>query len=211
MRRKIKFRKATYCVGIQTVAKDDAYFRYKGRSSEFLVLKEKFDELINGETKTIMDKDISNYIRVNKNTFDNSLEFEITWLSEDGRNNVRGKIERFEIDINDFNNFYNSDEEDFVTLNKPKKKRKTITEFQCNEKVKSVILNPALKRGFIKQLMRLQEWGFDSLVVYGDYMDYSFYWEGYIDNKRNMNGGVIFHKDNAEPENLYKGRYQIHT
>lgn len=214
MRKMIRFGKREHTTSIQTIAKDNASFRYSGRSNNFLIITEKLDKLMNGEEEVIMDKDIYSYIRIYK-TSDSSglwiLVFEIAWLNSSG-NKLMGEIERFAIDYEKFAMFYYDDNKtEWKTLDKPEVKRRTKMQVECPERLREVVTNPLLKRRFIKQIMSLNNWDFETLYLCTDYVPYSFYWYAMTNGKRDMNGGIIFHKDHYEPENLRKGKYQIHT
>jgi hypothetical protein len=78
--------------------------------------------------------------------------------------------------------------------------------------LKKIIENPVVRKKFRKAIVNLVGWNKEITThLYSDFSDYSFYFVKMRGEKRDDNGGLIFHKDYKNPDDLSLGRYSIHT
>lgn len=193
-------------MSFQTISNDNASFRFDNKSFRFLVLNSEIEELLAGEQ--IISKDIGNFLEAGING--DVIVFQITWLQSNGKH-VKGEIEYFELDCQKFSDFWQSNQKSLKTLNTVSKKQTRLNVISI-EKLRLVIKkNKKLRKKFTKKLSRLTSMCFDSIELMSDFGTYDFYWRGIENGKPSMNGGLIFHKDLQDPENLAKGKYSIHT
>lgn len=82
---------------------------------------------------------------------------------------------------------------------------------QESKNLPAVLGNKLIKRKFVKALNSLLDTCHDKVVLYDDFVKYSFGFAKYIDGKRHYNGGLICHKDYNNPDDIAKMNYSVHT
>lgn len=205
-RKLISISRSENCIIFRTISKDGANFRYKCKSSHFYALKSEIENALNGGYA--ITRDICSFAVIRK--LDDMLNIDFTWLESNGHK-VEGAIESVYINLYEFIQWYYSDSEEYKTLNCDKHRTPKI-KFVQTESLSKVLANSEVRRKFIKKLMEFQNYKAGTRIdIYNDWSDYSFYWIEYAGDKKSMNGGLIFHRDYNEPENLKKGYYGVHT
>lgn len=211
-RKLIILEKRESTLSIQTIANDNASFRYKARSSNFLILNSHIEDLIfRGST---IDRDIYSFIEMYVSNDKTILNIKITWLTGVGENKRKGEEERFSISFQKFMFFWHKEDMKELRIINLIEEYPPTFEFKCPERIHEVVSNKFLKRKFIKALKHFQFTRNrpEKLVFMSDFVKYSFYWEEYsAEGKRQMNGGLILHPDYSDPENLEKAKYSTHT
>jgi hypothetical protein len=83
----------------------------------------------------------------------------------------------------------------------------------CDDKsLKRAIANPVVRKKLGKALIELAGNNKEITTnLYSDGAEYSFYFVKMRGEKRDYNGGLIFHKDYKNPADLSKGKYSVHT
>lgn len=214
----IKFTKSEHCIEIQSIVLDSTKQGEIQKSSHFYYLKEEIDKITECEEGRVLAKDGYSFAVLRK--YDNKLHFEITWLdgysSTKGNSIVKGKVEYFTVDFEPFYNWYLETEDSTLRLlDRENVRPNAVIEYRGRKNLIEILSTPLVKRKFIKQIMDLKERAefckCDKIYLHDDWVQYSFEWSRFIGTKRDMNGGLIFHKDYDNPTDLSKGKYGIHT
>jgi hypothetical protein len=200
-------KKTEHCVGMKIFQQErkNKSFGNDHSSYNFYITKDEFNQLI--FRGYVYSKDIG-YATLS--TQDDILNVTIDWLDYGSNGDIRGFQDKISVPIGNVIEWYMSNEEQLKILEYQEIKN-SIFKVYCPERVNQVVSENRLKRKFIKQMEHLQRMNFDSINLMSDFVDYSFYWEGFNNGKRTMNGGIIFHKDHSNPEDLNKGKYSMHT
>lgn len=81
-------------------------------------------------------------------------------------------------------------------------------EFQSRKNLKKVISQPKIRRKFIKILSKYLNWrNYERIILYDDFIPYSFVFDGYTLYGPGLSGGIILHGQ----EDLNTAYYNIHT
>jgi hypothetical protein len=180
------------------------------KSNRFIVTIDKILDLL--DNKYIVDQDLNNFAKFSINTYDGELNIKLFWLKVDSNNNITGINDNIIIDLNTFISWYKSDYEDVGELKILPKVNKKVCKFVFrSKKLKEIINNKILKKKLVKQLISLSSWNIDEISIYDDFADYSFGFTSYLDNSKDITGGIIFHRDYKNPNCLENGHYSVHT
>jgi hypothetical protein len=201
MRNLIKFSRNENTIAMQV------YDKINKKSSNFYLLKSKIQDVLDG--KEMIDRDIWSYCSIWKR--ENAMNFRVDWLEGAGGFKLEGYTQNFTISTSKFIEWYESEEEKYtcISINENKTAKFDV---RCEKNLHEVINNKILKKKFTKGIQKLMCWQGETIELYDDWAEHSFYFvEKDKNNQRVMNGGMIFHHDYDEKDNLKKGYYGIHT
>lgn len=198
-------------LAFQTVARDNATFRYRSKSNTFYLSVNKLYKAL-ATDETVFDKDIYNFAEVLCLKDKDLFKFTFTWLESNGHS-MRGEQENVYIKCSDFMKWYVGKEPVFKALSiQLEKPSRVVFTDSGNYQLKEVLKNPVVKKKFRKAITRFLNYPDGRVTeVYNDYSKYSFSWQELHEGRRGINGGLIFHKDYSDPDNFKKGHYSIHT
>ena len=211
MRTMVKAEKSGQFLVFRTINKEpNSHFRYNGKSDRFYVQKSAIIKSILTD-QAVVERDIYSYAELKYFKADKLLRIEFTWITNgDGHGNFKCSVETVWLDYAKMNRWIANGCKGVykalsVQLNKPDR---VIFTDSCQDKLKQVLGQPLLKRKFIKAINRQFLLSNGRVIkFYPDFVDYSFYWA----EERGLNGGLILHKDNNNPDNLAGAKYGIHT
>jgi hypothetical protein len=221
----IKLEKTENCITLRTFSKarynsqtkeyeDKGYLSKPHSGSQTFYVPKNL--MLEGLLKTgsLITKDCHSFCKIsifNPDGKNPVIDIELTWLDSNG-SNCRGVIERLYIDYQKFLEFISNDNTENLSL--------LDIDYDINPKVilksssnlKNVINNRVVRKKFGKIMMRMKNKQCDKIDITDDwYNEFSFYFAVYTDDKCLYNGGIIFHKDNKNPQDLHYGNYSIHT
>lgn len=183
------------------------YDKINKRSNHFYILNDEIQSVF--DKNDILTKDIYSYCRISKK--EDKIYFNIDWLERCGNNKLQGYTQNFTISANKFVQWYESQEVQYVCISLNENKTAKF-DVRSEKNLKEILNDKTLRKKFTKGIQRLMCWQGETIELYDDFVDHSFYFvEKDKDNNRVMNGGLIFHKDFDERENIKKGYYQVHT
>jgi hypothetical protein len=216
--------KTEHCITIQSLIRDKNDYKNRKRSNHFYFLKEEIEKVFEEERTKDFARDRYHIIARDGYSFadiythDGVIEFQISWLenfstfSDTGRNiSLKGEIESIRIDYDTFYNWYYSDSETLKALHVESTRRTPKFTFYESKRLKEILANDTVRKKFIKRVLYFKNYDADEIKFYDDFVDYSFEWCEWRDGQRGINGGLIFHKDYDNPEDLAKGYYGVHT
>ena len=189
---------------------DCLYFRTisnKWKSMRFIISKEEWNSFIN--RGYYVTADINNFAQFILEENMDRVTIRFYWLSVSDNGDVKGYSEIIKIRYSDIAAAI-ANGEDYRALSIDESNRRPHYEFNCREKLHSVIENKIVKRKFIKVLQNHFHWpDTKTITFYSDSMPYSFFWqEERRDGRRGMCGGLIFHNHDGD---LSKAQYSVHT
>ena len=193
---------------------DNIIFRIKTKtktSMRFYITRKKLESLYINQFAEMLDRDIHSFVTIRKNV--ENIYFEFCFLDSAGTQ-VKGYLESFYLDANDFINWFCSKETHYTKLDK-------IIEIPAKLDFKACvltdILNSALhKRAFIKAVRNLL-YRTDSEYKFcnDSYSSYSFDFVCYNGNQRSYNGGLICHLNEtfipSQKTRVKRFEYSMHT
>lgn len=203
----MKLSKTDKCIVVQTVRVDGSD-RKIVKSSHFYIAKPEFEELLN--TGRVVSKDIYSFMLAHYDRELNRIEFEFSWLESNGFT-LSGKIERTCIKADEVIRWLSSNKEELSVILASESRNGRIV-VNAGKTIKAILGNKIVKRKFIKAISSISISNGRSYWFSDDFSDFSLYFV--VRNSIGemcYNGGLIFHKDYKEPENLSKGYYSMHT
>lgn len=201
-RKMLIFTRLENSITIQVIGKKNEY-RNSIRSNNYYITKASVQLLL--DNNYLVSRDIYSFLEAGV-TKSNTLLLSFTWLDSNGHT-LKGFLEQLEINFNDFVKWFESDSESYRALEILNSKTSKI-KFINTENLIKALGNSLIKNKLLKILMRFQNnWG-NEVRIYNDYIPYSFYFEEYVNGKRGICGGIIYHVGNGKIEDGY---YSIHT
>lgn len=174
----------------------------------FYILRKDMQRLIS--EKTLIVKDVYSFaeLRCQENVNHNrTVNIRFLWM----KNSIDGKVTGYDETI--------CLPEDVLqqALLKPEYERDLLSisqtssikiEFQSRKNLKKVISQPKIRRKFIKTLSKKLNWkNYERMVLFDDFLPYSFVFDGYTPCGPGLSGGIILHGQ----EDLNTAYYNIHT
>lgn len=218
MKRMLVLKKLENCIEAYIVSKDKSPSERK----TCLILPTKFRQAFADTTDRIIDKDINNFIEINTNSLLNTLTLNFYWLDMCmGGTEIKGEYERITVPFDKVKTWI-----EFISENFPEWKKLRVLEkeqktpqlkfhdllFPQKDGLKNIVQNKTIKHKLNKILRKhFNHFGAKRIEIYyeGNY-DFGFEIVN-CSNKIEMIGGIIFHRDSEEPNNLKKGYYSVHT
>lgn len=198
-------KKASNHIDITLFSKE---FNSRKEFGKLMFSREQINEALAYPGKIVYDTDLFNsagicYIEKNK-----TIYFNFTFLHSIGNNKVEGKRESIYIPALPFMNFF-AEYKPCSTLkllnyidHKPPKLHFHLPKGYITNMPKTV------KKKLKKGIMNLYYLRNEEIDVFPDFSPYSFFWK---DRNSSYCGGLIFHHDYEDYNNLSKGYYSIHT
>lgn len=139
------------------------------------------------------------------------LEIRFTWLQGDGADRVKGWTETVRLSYARIHTFVEAgedmDDTEWRQLAMPEQMTHRI-EFRSRKNLHVVAGCPILRHKLGKFLDRHFRWnGTEKIVIYDDFLPYSFFFEEHTPHGMGICGDIILH----DAENLQKAQYSIHT
>lgn len=194
------------CISLRTISKG---FRHDHR---FLLLEKELRIL--EENRHMVTSDIWSFVEMHLEKAGEEgdiLRIEFTWLDDAGNGRVTGKIERLKVPYDRFKEGIAESRRlggACVGLLSMKERGNPKIEFHSMENLKEVAESPVLRKKLGKFLARHFAWKrSDKIMVYDDYVPYSFFFREERGDGRGVCGGIILHGQ----EDLRKAYYGIHT
>lgn len=197
-----------------TVAKDGQEFRHGLKSPEFYFSLEKLLQAIK-TGQQVIDSDLLNFCNIfcKKNT----MIIQFTWLKQGANQACRAWQEIIYLQLHPFVSWLTDGTKGvYRTLdqNNEGKSNRLIFNGSAQQILRNILSKPIIRRKFLKALQ--SEFMRNSMghviEFYSDYDKYSFFWqEKRANGDSYMHGGLIFHRDRSDYDNLEKAKYSIHT
>jgi hypothetical protein len=179
------------------------------RSHNFYITKNSLNKVINEPDDPdayFISKDIYSFCEVSRR--DNILSLNFTWLNG-SHDSLSGKQELLNIPYDKFFDFFIDDTQKSIRVLHDELKKVPRIQFHSAKRLKEVLANPIVKRKFLKALDKFTGKQVDEIHFYDDYTPFSFEWASFVNGKRDIVGGLIFHQ-NGETD-LKKCEYGVHT
>lgn len=138
------------------------------------------------------------------------LELDITWLRNREQGGVGGWKEHLRLPYEPFHKFAetsgNLEPFAWCQLSIPETTDRKL-EFQSHKTLHEVVQNPILRRKLGKLLARLQWKGTEKIVIYDDFIPFSFYFKEYTCYGPGICGGILL----SQTGDLKTAQYSVHT
>ena len=183
---------------------------YHGRSTRFLLQKKDLENLVNDpDASRILDTDIGSYVEISRRA--NHLQFKLTLLHQDFRNDVTGYVHYFELPVEKISSLLNGQSIHHVEYARDEKPKATLTITDGGHNLIRQFCQDKLTKNALKRFFRDHfNYGRDErLIIYPDNLVKGFYFE--CDR---MNGGIVRHEEIIVGRNGHeypKIYYALHT
>lgn len=139
--------------------------------------------------------------------FGNCVKISFFWSQSDGNDGYTGRREYLSIPYDRFQEAFQGRNMKLKLLSLPEHRRPRI-EFESRKNLREVVKNPRLRRKLGKFLSENFQWvNSDRIVIYDDFLPYSFGFCEYRDNGKGIVGGMILHGQ----EHMETAYYGMHT
>lgn len=189
----------------------NTYSRTQGLSHSFYIHQNKFEELdLHGYVVAL---DQPSFLTMRKGSCGNTVTFTFTWLMRCGDSELCGREESLTIPYVPMMSFIRASEDP----NEPKRwAALALTEqqyprlvFHSKRNLKAVLANRKIYRKLRKELALHFRWpGAEEIVIYDDFVPYSFGFTEKRNGETGICGGIIFHNHHNDLETAY---YGVHT
>lgn len=177
-------------------------------SKNFYILKSELDKL--QRDGCIIFRDIYSYAdikycKTRKGVAD-KIQITFSWLSSPGDGTLTGRVETISIPPDSFDLSLHGEGEVKKVLSIPDKL--PVIECRSQKNLHRVVENRQLRSKLARFLDKNFRWvDYDRIVLYDDFVPYSFVFDGYAKYSSGICGGIILHGQ----ENLQTAYYSIHT
>ena len=188
------------------------YDVFHGASSRFLLLKSDLETLAEDENaSSIVDTDIGNYVEISRNGA--HLQFRLTLLNRNFRNEVTGYVHDFHLSISNIQATLEGQAVCHVEHTREERsKAQLMIKENSHQMIRKVCQDKLIKHALRKFFRDHFNYGTDELlVIHPDSWIKGFYFHSAY-NK--FNGGIVLHEDKVKGKNgrMYrKVYYSIHT
>jgi len=198
-------KKASNYVNINLYSRE---FNSKKEFGEFMFSREQINEALAYPGKMVYDMVLHDFAGICYLNKTEQIYFTFTFLHSAGNNKVEGRRESVYIPAISFL--------DFFTEYKPGSTLRLLN--YIDHKPTRIIFH--LPKGYIlsmpkmikkklkKGIMQLSNYREEEIDIFPDFAPYSFFWRC---KNSSLHGGLIFHHDYKDYNNLSKGYYSIHT
>lgn len=187
------------------------YSRAHKLSSEFYVRRSVFDEL--EEKDLVVALDAPSVLTIRRDRRAGTLAFDFLWLNRCGNYELCGREETVTVTESRLIAFIRESakpdgSKQWAALGTTTAHLPRFT-FQSRRNLKAVVGNRMIRRRLCKTLASHFRWpGTDEIVVYDDFVPYSFGFTELRDGKQGICGGIILHNHDND---LQKSYYSVHT
>ena len=181
------------------------------RSPCFYVPKKKFQELEKNGSFT--DHDGASVMIVYQNMQKDTLTITFEWLNQHSDHTLSGREETVTVFRSSLMEFIRRSAEPdgphiWNALSIPVSRGPRLI-FRSRKNLKAVVRNRPICRKLNKKLAKHFHWpGTDEIIIYDDFLPYSFYFEERRNGEVGICGGIIYHDHNHDPATA---RYDVHT
>ena len=194
----------TDCIALRTVS------RSRKSPHRFYILRSRLKEL--EHIPYMIAHDIESFAVLRRDTYAETIEIELTWLSGDGYA-VSGYKETVILPYSQLVAYLDKSASEDVpvvwkTLSIDNSHKQPQLIFKSMKNLHDAITINAIRRKLVRSLRDEFHWPqSEQIEFYDDFLPYSFTFKEYRGGKAVMTGGLILHNQ----ENISKSHYSIHT
>jgi len=185
------------------------YNQEKVNVSRLYITYEELEELVNNRYVIVRDGYNFSELRINENTLHiEYFDIDINHYS----GNLKGKLFVIDIDYNVFIENLRNREKGRKWKQLSIKKYSKAQVSYSGKNLSKVRKNKTQWNMLKKQLANLANWQDEQIIITDDFIENSFYFRAFNNDKPGINGGIIWHKNLTMPTypNI-TGYYSIHT